>query len=78
MVKILKDHGADVNKVDALGNYAVIFALEWQDQSLIEDLLPTDIPTGPRIWRIYHEFSRFKTKISDPIKRFISQAVKSG
>ena len=78
VVQLLKQHGADVNKLMPSGHCALLFALSTQDQILIEELLPTVIPAGLNIKAIWSRIARYKPKMSNPIKNFIQQAVNSG
>ena len=78
VVQLLKQHGADVNKLASDGDCALTFALTTQDQILIEELLPTVIPAELNIKIIWYSIARFKPKMSNPIKNFIQQAVNSG
>ena len=78
VVKLLKQHGADVNKLDDDGRCALTRALKTKDQCMIEELLPTVIPAGLDIQKIWHDIARFQPKMSNPFKKFIQQAVNSG
>ena len=78
VVQLLKQHGADVNKLMPGGHCAFTLALITQDQILIEELLPTVIPAGLNIQRIWEHIAKYKPKMSNPIKNFIQQAVNSG
>ena len=78
VVRLLKQHGADVNKLDPDGDCALTAALATNDLDNTEEVLPTVIPAGLNIQRIWQHIAKFKPKMSNPIKNFIQQAVNSG
>ena len=78
VVRLLKQHGADVNKRNSEEEYALSFAIYVQDQYLTEELLPTVIPTGYEIRHLWSHFAQLKPKMTNPIKNFIQQTVNSG
>ena len=78
VVRLLKQHGADVNKLDPDGDCALTFALVKNNQVNIEAVLPTVIPAGLNIQRIWHHIAKYKPTMSNPMKKFIEQAVNSG
>ena len=78
VVQILKKHGANVNLLDSHGNCAMTDSLQTQDPSLIDELIPSIIPTGPGLWRIWRDIALYKTKMSKPLMKFIKEAVNLG
>ena len=73
-IRMLKDRGADVNMLTPDGFCALHLALATKDQAVINEVIPTVLPTqsvlrGIAIWR---------PKISDPLKKFIHRVVNTG
>ena len=78
VVKLLKQHRADVNKLNSKNRCAMTFALAAKDQDLTEELLPTVIPAGLGIQTIWSSVAEYKPMMSNPIENFIQQAIDSG
>ena len=78
IVRMLRNRGADVNLVDSEGYSAFCYALETQDPDIYEELIPTTIPTGGGLQRIWEHIAQFKPKMSNPFKKFIHLAVSTG
>ena len=73
-VRMLKDRGADVNILDSSGFCALHAALYSKDQAVIEELIPTVLPTQS----VLPVIAMFKPKISGALKKFIYRVVYTG
>ena len=73
-VRMLKDRGADVNMLDSDGYCALHLALNTRDEAVIEEVIPTVLPTES----VLVDVAMWKPKISDPLKKFIHRAVNTG
>ena len=73
-VRMLKERGADVNMLDSDGFCALHLALRTRDEAVIDELIPTVLPTTSVLpW-----IAMWKPKISAPLKEFIHRTVNTG
>ena len=78
-VKVLKEWNKNVvNKQDTRHFIAMTEALFTRDQSLIEELIPSIVPTWQGLRNIYKAISQFQIRITGPLKNFIKKTITTG
>ena len=78
-VKVLKEWNKNVvNKQDTRHFIAMTEALFTRDQSLIEELIPSIVPTWQGLREIYKAISLFQIRMTGPLKNFIKKTITTG